>query len=44
MLFRSEHCSCPVFVLGGLSGQHLTQARDIGAQGVAAIRGFWPLA
>ncbi len=39
-----EHCTCPVFVLGGLSGQHLTQARDIGAQGVAAIRGFWPLA
>src|SRR5690606_23951842 len=39
-----EHCTCPVFVLGGLSGQHLTQARDIGAQGIAGIRGFWPLA
>lgn len=40
----TERCTCPVFVLGGLSHEHRAQARNIGAQGVAGIRGFWPLA
>lgn len=34
--------NAPVFLLGGLTAQHIAQARAIGGQGVAAIRGFWP--
>jgi len=32
----------PTFLLGGLTEQNLEQARAVGGQGVAAIRGFWP--
>ncbi len=32
----------PVYLLGGLSAADLAQARQAGAQGVAAIRAFWP--
>lgn len=39
-----ERCACPVFLLGGLTAAHLPQAQSAGAQGVAGIRGFWPLA
>ena len=31
----------PVYLLGGLGPQELTQAIEAGAQGVAAIRGLW---
>jgi 8-oxo-dGTP diphosphatase len=31
----------PVYLLGGLQPSDLTQARTIGAQGIAAIRGLW---
>ncbi|NLC09920.1 MAG: Nudix family hydrolase [Gammaproteobacteria bacterium] len=31
----------PVYLLGGLQPSDLTQARIIGAQGIAAIRGLW---
>lgn len=34
--------SHPVFVLGGLTPQDKQKAWDIGAQGVAGIRAFWP--
>lgn len=34
--------NAPVFLLGGLTEQDIEQARAVGAQGVAAIRGFWP--
>lgn len=37
-----QEVNLPVFLLGGLTEQDLTQARSIGAQGVAGIRGFWP--
>ena len=33
----------PVFALGGLEGDDLDSAQVSGAQGVAAIRGFWPV-
>lgn len=36
--------NAPAFLLGGLTEQDLVQARDLGAQGIAAIRGFWPQA
>lgn len=36
--------NAPVFLLGGLTEQDTDKARAIGGQGVAAIRGFWPLA
>ena len=35
-------CNLPVFLLGGLNPQHCEQAWQIGAQGVAGIRAFWP--
>lgn len=34
--------NAPAYLLGGLTEHNLAQARDIGGQGVAAIRGFWP--
>lgn len=34
--------NAPCFLLGGLTEQEIAPARAIGAQGVAAIRGFWP--
>ena len=39
-----ERCVFPVFLLGGLSVDQQPCAQDAGAQGVAGIRGFWPLA
>ena len=32
----------PVYALGGLRLEDLPQARRVGAQGIAAIRAFWP--
>lgn len=32
----------PVYLLGGMQPSDLPQARTIGAQGIAAIRGLWP--
>ncbi len=32
----------PVFALGGMSSEDITTAKQYGAQGVAAISGFWP--
>lgn len=37
-----EQASFPVYALGGLGLQDLKQAKRHGAQGVAAIRAFWP--
>lgn len=34
--------NAPAFLLGGLAKQDIVQARAIGGQGVAGIRGFWP--
>ncbi len=34
--------NAPAFLLGGLTEQDSAQARAIGGQGVAGIRGFWP--
>ena len=31
----------PVYLLGGLGPQELPQAFEVGAQGVAGIRGLW---
>ena len=33
----------PVYAIGGLSIRDLATSRTCGAQGIAAIRGFWPL-
>ncbi|WP_312379796.1 Nudix family hydrolase [Pseudomonas oryzihabitans] len=35
-------CNLPVYLLGGLGEDDLTSAWQAGAQGVAAIRAFWP--
>ena len=32
----------PVYLLGGVGPEHLDRAWQIGAQGVAGIRAFWP--
>ncbi len=32
----------PVFALGGMQAGYINQAKQLGAQGVAAISGFWP--
>ncbi len=37
-----ERCSLPVYALGGLDPGDLDAARAHGAQGIAAIRAFWP--
>ena len=36
-----ESVSLPLYAIGGLSPQDLPQARQHGAQGIAAIRGLW---
>ena len=36
--------NAPAFLLGGLTEQDIAQARAVGGQGVAGIRGFWPQA
>jgi 8-oxo-dGTP diphosphatase len=35
-----ESATFPVFALGGLDASHLAEAKQAGAQGIAAIRGF----
>jgi 8-oxo-dGTP diphosphatase len=35
------HAHCPVFALGGLSLADLTQAKRMGAHGIASISSFW---
>jgi 8-oxo-dGTP diphosphatase len=37
-----ECTALPVYALGGLQREDLAHARAHGAQGIAAIRGFWP--
>jgi 8-oxo-dGTP diphosphatase len=37
-----EHSRLPVYALGGLCADDLGEARRHGAQGIAAIRAFWP--
>jgi 8-oxo-dGTP diphosphatase len=36
----AEAAILPVYALGGLDEAHLARAKQAGAQGVAAIRGF----
>jgi thiamine monophosphate synthase len=31
----------PVYALGGMRAEHLSMARDAGAQGLAMISGIW---
>ena len=38
----AEAAAVPVYALGGMAPVQLAQARAMGAQGVAGIRGFWP--
>lgn len=37
-----EAVSLPIYAIGGLTADDIAEARSHGAQGVAAIRGFWP--
>lgn len=37
-----EVTSLPMYAIGGLNQRDLAQARRYGAQGIAAIRAFWP--
>lgn len=37
-----ERVSLPIYALGGLAPTDLAEARQHGAQGIAAIRGLWP--
>jgi 8-oxo-dGTP diphosphatase len=37
-----EAVALPIYAIGGLSPQHIAQARQHGAQGIAAIRALWP--
>ncbi len=37
-----ETVSLPIYAIGGLGPDDLAQARQHGAQGIAAIRGLWP--
>jgi 8-oxo-dGTP diphosphatase len=39
-----ENVSLPMYAIGGLQPADITQAREHGAQGIAAIRGLWPAA
>ena len=39
----AEAAAMPVYALGGMGPAQLEQARAMGAQGVAGIRGFWPM-
>lgn len=38
-----EMVSLPIYAIGGLQPGHILEARQHGAQGIAAIRGLWPL-
>jgi 8-oxo-dGTP diphosphatase len=37
-----ENVSLPIYAIGGMSPQDITEARQHGAQGIAAIRALWP--
>lgn len=37
-----EQVSLPIYAIGGLGMDDLSEARSHGAQGIAAIRGLWP--
>ena len=37
-----EHASLPIYAIGGLGPDDIPDARQHGAQGIAAIRGLWP--
>lgn len=37
-----EHVSLPIYAIGGLGPDDLADARQHGAQGIAAIRALWP--
>jgi 8-oxo-dGTP diphosphatase len=37
-----EQVALPIYALGGMRPDHIAAARAHGAQGIAAIRGFWP--
>lgn len=37
----TSHVNIPVYALGGLGGDEITTAKHHGAQGIAAISGFW---
>jgi 8-oxo-dGTP diphosphatase len=37
-----EDVSLPIYAIGGLGPHDIAEARQHGAQGVAAIRAFWP--
>lgn len=39
-----EHVSLPIYAIGGLSVDDVTEARRNGAQGIAAISALWPTA
>jgi 8-oxo-dGTP diphosphatase len=39
----TDAATLPVYALGGVTGADVEVAREHGAQGVAAIRGFWPI-
>ena len=39
----AAQATLPVFALGGLDEEDLETARMAGAQGIAAIRGLWPV-
>ena len=36
-----DRTTLPVYCLGGLTEEHLQQATDVGAQGIAAISSWW---
>ena len=38
-----EAVSLPIYAIGGLAPEHIAHARQQGAQGIAAIRGLWPV-
>jgi len=37
-----ENVSLPIYAIGGVSPQDIPEARQYGAQGIAAIRALWP--
>ena len=36
------HCNLPAYLLGGVGPADIERAWQVGAQGVAGIRAFWP--
>lgn len=39
----TEQAFCPVYALGGMTGEHLALAKSHGGQGIAAISAFWKI-